>query len=31
MPLSLTLTEGVLPGGVEKQAVARLTEAIARG
>jgi hypothetical protein len=27
MPLTLTLTEGVLPGGTEKIAVARITEA----
>ncbi|HHJ13682.1 MAG TPA: 4-oxalocrotonate tautomerase [Gammaproteobacteria bacterium] len=28
MPLSLTLTEGVLPDGAEKQAIARLTESM---
>ncbi len=28
MPLTLTLTEGVLPSGTENQAVARLTEAM---
>jgi hypothetical protein len=28
MPLTLTLTEGVLPEGAENQAVARLTEAM---
>lgn len=28
MPLTLTLTEGVLPAGAEKQAVARLTESM---
>jgi hypothetical protein len=28
MPLTLTLTEGVLPQGAEQQAVARLTEAM---
>ncbi len=27
MPLTLTLTEGVLPSGAEKQAVAKITEA----
>jgi hypothetical protein len=27
MPLTLTLTEGVLPKGTEKQAIARITEA----
>ena len=27
MPISLTLTEGVLPKGVEKQAIARITDA----
>jgi len=30
MPLTLTLTEGVLPSGTENQAVARLTEAMLR-
>ncbi|MDD5410029.1 MAG: 4-oxalocrotonate tautomerase [Methylobacter sp.] len=28
MPLTLTLTEGVLPTGTEKQAVARITDAL---
>lgn len=28
MPLTLTLTEGVLPGGSEKEAIARLTDAM---
>jgi hypothetical protein len=28
MPLTLTLTEGVLPQGAEQQAIARLTEAM---
>ena len=28
MPLTLTLTEGVLPPGAEKEAVARITEAM---
>jgi len=28
MPLTLTLTEGVLPNGTEKQAIARLTDAM---
>ncbi|GJL66227.1 MAG: hypothetical protein NPIRA05_11980 [Nitrospirales bacterium] len=28
MPLTLTLTEGVLPVGTEKQAIARLTDAM---
>jgi len=28
MPLSLTLTEGVLPNGAEKQAIAKLTESM---
>lgn len=28
MPLTLTLTEGVLPTGAEKQAVARITDAM---
>ncbi len=30
MPLTLTLTEGVLPAGAEKQAVARITDAFLR-
>ena len=28
MPLTLTLTEGVLPSGTEKQAVAQITDAM---
>lgn len=28
MPLTLTLTEGVLPAGTERQAIARLTDAM---
>ena len=30
MPISLTLTEGVLPKGAEKQAIARITDAFLR-